>query len=175
MAVAKYTYICACCKKTIYIQNPRQGKGTECRACMLKNNHFNRKHGFKNTRLYNTWAQMKGRCENAAFIGAKYYSERGKSFEPFRDWALANGYADNLQLDRYPDNNGNYEPSNCRWATPAQNIQNSRLAKLTAEDVVEIRKLLAETDKTQKEIGEMFGVRHTMISRIYLGLNWKNI
>jgi hypothetical protein len=47
-----------------------------------------------------------------------------QAFEPFRDWAKANGYADNLTIDRI-NNDGNYEPANCRWATYGEQSRNN--------------------------------------------------
>ena len=46
-------------------------------------------------------------------------------FIAFRDWAIANGYQESLTLDRV-DNNGNYEPSNCRWETHQNQCNNTR-------------------------------------------------
>ena len=47
-----------------------------------------------------------------------------RDYQTFKDWALSNGYADDLQIDRI-DNDGNYEPSNCRWVTRVVNVNNS--------------------------------------------------
>lgn len=89
------------------------------------------KHEDGKTRLYKTWGNMKQRCTNSAY--RHYYSGRGigiceewsNSYLAFRNWALLNGYADHLSIDRI-DNDGNYEPSNCRWATRSQQIANTR-------------------------------------------------
>jgi hypothetical protein len=67
---------------------------------------------------------MKARCYRKSTAPYARYGGRGitvcdewrNSFTSFRDWALSNGYAEGLSLDRI-DYNGNYEPSNCRWVT----------------------------------------------------------
>jgi hypothetical protein len=92
----------------------------------------NRTHGESGTRLYHIWQAMRGRTGNPKASRYSYYGGRGISvcpewndFEQFRDWALSNGYADNLSIDRI-DNDGNYEPSNCRWADQKTQVRNRR-------------------------------------------------
>lgn len=55
-------------------------------------------------------------------------AEWKESFESFRDWANTHGYDDALTIDRI-DNDGNYEPSNCRWATPQEQRLNQKVAR----------------------------------------------
>lgn len=94
------------------------------------------KHGLltgkKNYRLYKIWHDMKRRCYNEKCQNYHNYGGRGievcdqwlSDFAEFYQWAMENGYDDKLQLDRI-DVNGNYEPSNCRFAT-RQEQQNNR-------------------------------------------------
>lgn len=89
-------------------------------------------HGMSRTRLYRCWQDMKHRCLNATSKDYHRYGGRGitfcdewKEFEPFRDWALANGYDDKLTIDRI-DNDGNYCPENCKWSTQKEQARNKK-------------------------------------------------
>ena len=90
-------------------------------------------HGKSHTRLYRTWKNMKQRCYNPNNTYYHRYGGRGiticaewkQDFKAFYDWAMSNGYTDELTIDRI-DVNGNYEPSNCRWVTKEIQNKNTR-------------------------------------------------
>ena len=89
-------------------------------------------HGMSESRIYRIWGGIKIRCQNPNSPIYKHYGGRGITvceewlkFEPFYEWAMSHGYSDDLEIDRI-NNNGNYEPDNCRWLTHKENCNNRR-------------------------------------------------
>jgi hypothetical protein len=123
---AMWKFKCDCGKEVIIerysvVSGRTKSCGCYCRE-VLKTGDIRRDHGMCNTRIYKRWTAMKRRCN--APEGTKdfeWYGKRGityceewNTFKPFYEWSLANGYADNLSLDRI-DNSKGYSPNNCRW------------------------------------------------------------
>ena len=122
----KWLCLCECGNTTErYTKELNAGAIKSC-GCLSK------KHGQFGTRLYQTWADMKRRCTIPTNKSYKYYGALGVkvcpewiTFEPFFKWAIENGYNDTLTIDRI-NPYGNYEPSNCRWATAKEQAMNKR-------------------------------------------------
>lgn len=97
-------------------------------------------HGGSNSRIYRIWQAMRDRTGNPKASRYSYYGGRGirvceewEKYEAFQRWAKLNGYADNLSIDRI-NVDGNYEPSNCRWATQSQQVRNRRPKPINPEE-----------------------------------------
>lgn len=129
---------CSCGNTKVISGNSLQQGRTKSCGCLDKEAHVQRPnrtdHGFSHHRLYRIWKAMKNRCLNPNSPDyQKYYGGRGiticdswkNNFWRFYNWTILNGYNDNLSIDRI-DPNGNYEPSNCRWATPEEQRRNQR-------------------------------------------------
>lgn len=129
--------------------------------------------GYSATRLYQIWTNMHRRCYDSRHDNFKWYGAKGificdewHQFMSFRTWALTNGYADNLSIDRI-NPKGIYEPSNCRWQTQKQQMNNVSSNKI----------LYFEGKKyTQSEFADNFNLSyHTVTNRIRLGWELERI
>lgn len=122
-----------CCKNySVQAKSIKSNRSTKCKSCSSKISKT--KHNKYGTRIYKIYYSMKSRCNNTKSKHYKNYGGRGieicsewlNDFNKFHKWALENGYSDNLTIDRI-NNDGNYEPNNCRWTTRNVQSRNTRL------------------------------------------------
>lgn len=125
---------CLGCNKEMDVvaDSIKSGNTTKCRSCAAR--ILKTTHNGTRTKIYGVWIAIKMRCYRKSFIYYKNYGGRGikvcsewlDDFVSFRDWALDSGYKEGLTIDRI-NNDGDYEPSNCRFITRGENTRNGRL------------------------------------------------
>lgn len=127
---------CGCLRRELHarlVETHSKSDTNKARMARLGDTH--RKHGMWGTAAYKRWLNMISRCEWQKGKHWKDYGGRGiticerwrESFEAF--YADMGDCPPGMSLDRYPNNDGNYEPDNCRWATPKEQIANRRPAR----------------------------------------------
>ena len=135
--VTAWECLCTCGNNTIVRTSDLRNGHTKSCGCLAK--EVATKHGAtkdkKRLKLYRVWVSMRARCSNKKLKTYKHYGGRGikvvgywNEFETFEKWALKNGYKVGLTIDRI-DNNGGYEPNNCRWVSQKENSINRRTTK----------------------------------------------
>jgi len=122
-------------------------------GCYHKHNHGVVTHGMSGTRTHGAWTSMKQRCQNPKF--KSYHNYGGRGIKVCERWLVFGNFFEDmgecpprLELDR-EDNDGDYEPGNCRWATSKENNRNKRKTVF-----VEFR----GESKPLVEVAEMMGI-----------------
>lgn len=148
----------------------RSGHTKSC-GCLKRENtsKIHKKHGETGNRLYVCWQHMKNRCNNPS---KKYYCNYGgrgisvcpewEDYQTFRNWALSNGYNDDLTIDRI-DVDGNYCPENCRWTTMVEQQNNRRNNHFVDYN--------GET-RTLAEWSRIIGINYDVLQMRINKLNW---
>jgi len=147
---------------------------------VCKNCDKNRRKQWRKTnhgRLWRTWEGMKARCYCRTHTRYSDYGGRSiticeewLNFNTFYQWAINNNWSSNLEIDRI-NNDGNYEPQNCRFITTKENTRNRRTTILNQIKVRIIKRCL-ELKMKQKDVAKIFSIIQNHVSRIKTGKRW---
>lgn len=176
-------WACACaCGNTASLEPSAllSGKSRSC-GCLRRDvsRAKSRRHGHTvgraPTRTYGTWQKMKARCLNAECPDFVRYGGRGitvcERWLDFEHFLADMGECPpRLTIDRV-NNDGNYEPKNCRWATRTEQNRNKRTTKLTLP-LAASAFTLSRDGVIQRKIAAQLGVTQAMVHRILSGRAW---
>ena len=154
----QWNCLCICGNETKALTGDLKSGKTKSCGCLNIENRL--KHGMSETSEYKIWTMMKKRCYSNNATGSKNYRDRGitvcdrwlESFENFYS-DMGTRPSSRHSIDRI-DNNGNYTPENCRWATRTEQNNNTRK---------NIRMTLNGETKTMAEWGKALGIRKDTI------------
>lgn len=162
----------------------RRGKTNSC-GCLKREQHHwigaARTHGQSRSGTWRTWVAMRNRCSNANNSNYPDYGAKGitvcprwrDSFEAFMaDMGPKPG--PKHTIDRFPNKKGDYEPGNCRWATPEEQSQNQKSNKLTPAKVIDIRTRRA-AGESYPSIARSHGIKPGTAGEVVRRRTWANI
>lgn len=148
---------------------------------VMENNSYPTTHGLSKHPLYLTWRNIIKRCHWDKYKFKHRYADRGiivcdlwrYNFVNFYNWAIENNWQKGLQIDRI-NNDGNYEPNNCRFVTSATNNRNRSNNVLTLEMAKSIRQYKINNPKcSEKEIAKIYNTTRSNVSNVLLNRCWR--
>lgn len=166
-----HEYLCACGNKKVIFGSAVIVGNTKSCGCLRKvmTGNRTRTHGFsKKERVYNIWKGMKNRCLNKNSPSFKNYGQKGikvcddwLNYSIFRDWAINNGYADTLTIER-KDNSLGYSPDNCKWITKQDQGKNTSrvVPKLIRDAIIQDCKI-----HKKKDVASKYGVSKVTVTK----------
>lgn len=165
-----YVWLCKCdCGKETNVPVSYLTKGSTT-SCGCYRNELSRKkllkHGLCNTRIYEIWWGIVQRCKDKNSRNYKNYGAKGITlceewgkFIPFYEWAILNGYKDDLTIERI-DNSQGYYPDNCCWKTAKEHRSTNVFYVVNGEKL------------TIAEISEKYGVNYQCLHKRLRKYKW---
>jgi hypothetical protein len=173
-------WLCECdCGNTVEVFSTslRTGHTKSCGCYNRELIDARKTHGMKGSREYSSWRAMRYRCRNPRCPAFPNYGGRGITVCRRWESSFLNFYADmgerpdRKTLDRI-DNDGNYEPGNCRWATAKEQGRNTRATKLNPVAAQVIRYVVVNDGRSQRQVARTYGISATQVHRIVRGERW---
>ncbi len=152
--------------------NLKRGAVVSC-GCKKKSGDSKRTHGESKTRLWRVWSSMKERTNcSPTHKDFKYYGhislhEQWKDYLTFKKWALANGYTDDLTIERN-NVNGNYEPSNCSFIPFSEQSKNKNESIVNRTTEKE-REYIKNSKRTANSLALEFNISKSSVNRLKQG------